>query len=477
MSFWDSIFGVLFGSRKTTTTRAPAPRPAPPPAPRPAPPPPPISAGPGIPTTPTTPPPAEIPTSPIPQGPVVQGPPADFALESLHAQNAAHLTNAQIDAAAQSLGVEANALRAVVRVESAGAGFGADGKPLILFEPYWFHELTDGRYDASHPNVSKAQTTAADYGRTQAERWVKLTEAYALAPDSALGATSWGAFQIPGRYYQEAGYPTVYAFVKDIAQSELNQLAAFQAYLQRQGLADELQRKDWPTFARAYEGEQGAGQYATALANAYAAVVRENPVDFIATLVAQSRTPLSVADYEAAASRLSCEREAVQAVVEVESGASGFAADGKPLILFEPHIFSRLTAHRFDGANPKVSYPTWDASKYPRDQAGRWAQLREAYGLDPENALASASYGRFQIMGMNYSKCGFSKASDFVADMAKSEVRQLAAFEAFVRSSNIADELQRKDWAGFARVYNGPGQVDRYGRLMGDAYTRLKATS
>src|SRR5262249_46041384 len=143
----------------------------------------------------------------------------------------------------------------------------------------------------------------------------------------------------------------------------------------------------------------------------------------------------------------------------------------KPLILFEPHIFSRLTAHRFDGTNPKVSYPTWDASKYPRDQAGRWAQLREAYGLDPENALASASYGRFQIMGMNYAKCGFSKASDFVADMAKSEVRQLAAFEGFVRSSNIADDLQRKDWAGFATVYNGPGQVDRYSRLMGDAYT------
>jgi hypothetical protein len=435
---------------------------------------------PGPVVTPTTPEPAPapVPTVPVPPPPVIQGPPAGFTLEGLRAQDAAHLTNAQIDAAATALGVEANALRAVVRVESAGAGFGSDGKPLILFEPYWFHTLTGGRFDASHPTVSKAESRAADYGRTQAERWAKLATAYDLDEDAALGATSWGAFQMPGRYFAQAGYPTVYAFVSDIAHSEARQLAAFQTYLQRQGLADELQRKDWPTFARAYEGEAGAGQYATALSTAYAAVVRENPTgDFIASLVAETRTPLSRDDYTAAAGRLGCEREAVQAVVEVESGASGFAPDGKPLILFEPHIFSRLTARRFDASNPRVSYPTWDNSKYPRDQAGRYAQLREAYGLDPENAVASASWGRFQIMGMNFQRCGFTKATEFVADMAKSEVRQLAAFEAFVRSSGIMDELQRLDWEGFARVYNGPGQVERYGRLMREAYTRLKAVA
>lgn len=59
--------------------------------------------------------------------------------------------------------------------------------------------------------------------------------------------------------------------------------------------------------------------------------------------------------------------------------------------------------------------------------------------------------------------------------MSKSHVRQLAAFEAFVRSGNLADELQRKDWEGFARAYNGPGQVERYGRLLREAYDRVKA--
>lgn len=369
----------------------------------------------------------------------------------------------------------------MIRVESAGAGFASDGKPLILFEPYWFSRATGGRFDASNPNVSQPEIRRADLGGTQAARWAKLAEAYGLDPAAALGATSWGAFQIPGRYFAACGFPNVFAFVADVSQSEARQLAAFENYLRSQGLVDELQRKDWSMFARVYEGEEGAGNYAAALATAYAAVVRENPStgggNFIDSLVAETRAPLSREDYAAAAQRLSCEAEAVQAVVEVESGASGFSADGKPIILFEPHIFSRLTSRRFDASNPNVSYPTWDRTRYPRDQAGRYAQLREAYGLDPEAAVASASWGRFQIMGMNHQKCGFPTATAFVADMAKSEVRQLAAFEAFVRSSGIADELQRLDWEGFARVYNGSGQVERYGRLMREAYTRIKGVA
>ena len=46
-----------------------------------------------------------------------------------------------------------------------------------------------------------------------------------------------------------------------------------------------------------------------------------------------------------------------------------------------------------------------------------------------------------------------------------------------MRANNIADELVAKDWEGFARVYNGPGQVERYGRLMRQAYERIAAAS
>jgi hypothetical protein len=75
---------------------------------------------------------------------------------------------------------------------------------------------------------------------------------------------------------------------------------------------------------------------------------------------------------------------------------------------------------------------------------------------------------------MNYAKVGYPTASAYVADIAESSGNQLHTFEAFVRSSGIADELQRLDFEGFARVYNGPGQVERYGRLMREAYERIK---
>jgi hypothetical protein len=394
----------------------------------------------------------------------------------LRAQDAARLADDVITAAAQRLGVtDANVLKAILRVESAGPGFSA-GKLLISFEPFYFSQATGGRFDASNPTVSNQNR--APLGGNQASRWTKLAEAYALDPAAALGATSWGAFQLPGRYYATAGYANVFSFVQDMAQSEARQLAAFEAYISRGGLADELQRRDWVAFAGEFEGGPGAAAYATALANAFAALPPLTNDGYLESLRAGSAAALVRADYEAIATQLGCEVEAVQAVVEVESGRAGaFGPDGRPIILFEPHIFSRRTNRRFDATHPNISYPSWDASKYPRTQAERWNQLAAAYALDPQNAIASASYGLFQIMGFNHAACGFPDPKAFVTDMCRSQARQLAAFAAFVRSNNLADELVRKDWEGFARGYNGSGQVERYGGMMRDAYTRLKATS
>jgi hypothetical protein len=403
----------------------------------------------------------------------VTGPPGGFALDNLRAQNAARLSDADIAASAQRLGVDPNALRAVIKVESAGPGF-ADGRPLISFEPYWFCQATEGRFDSSNPAVSQPSNRAYLTGN-QATRWQRLAEAYALDPAAALGAASWGAFQLPGRYFADAGYTDVFSFVADLSHSEARQLAAFEAYLTRKGLADELQRLEWDAFARIYEGEAGAGQYASALARAYNALVPPGTDGYLDGLVAGSRDALTRADYEEVATTLGCEVEAVQAVVEVESGRLGaFAADGKPVILYEPHIFSRRTNRAYDASHPNISYRSWDATKYPRTQEGRWAQMREAYALDPQNAVASASWGLFQIMGFNHGACGFPDAKAFVTDMTRSQAQQLKAFAAFVRSNNLADELVRKDWEGFAAGYNGSGQVERYGRLLREAYNRLK---
>lgn len=487
MSFWEKLFAAIFGRRRPASP-PPPPRPTPAPAPRPTPPvsqppppplapptPPPPAPPPPVtppPVAPPAPPPATPPTPP-PVTPPAGPAPTTLSLASLRQTDSAKVTPQQVDSVGQAIGAPPATIRAVIQLESGGAGFAADGRPIILFEPTVFSRLTGGRFDASHPALSQPDVRRADLGRTQAERWVKLEQAYALDPSAALKATSWGLFQTAGVHHQAAGHPTVEGFVSDIAKSESRQLAAFQNVLQSRQLGDELQRQDWEGFARIYDGEDNAVRYGALLEQAYVAVVATlDP--FLAGLAAADRARLGMPQFEASAQRLGCEVAAVRAVVKVESGTAGFAADGRPIILYEPHIFSRLTQRRYDASHPDLSYPTWGAKPYPKTQADRWAQMNKAYALDGEAAVASASWGLFQIMGMNYAKCGFTSAKAFVEDMARSEERQLIAFENFVRSSDLIDELQRLDWEGFARVYNGPGQVEKYGRLLREAYNSFK---
>jgi hypothetical protein len=419
---------------------------------------------------------------PPPPPPVAPPPPAaetaPFALDALKAQASARITLDEIDQVAQRLGVETAAIRAVVQVESAGSGFAADGRPLILFEPVLFHEETGGRFDATHPHLSQAEPRPGALGRTQAERWAKLAEAFALDPDAALKATSWGLFQLSGREHVAAGYGSVYALAADIARSERQQLLAFEKVVRSKELSDELRALDWDAFSRIYNGQSGAEKYGRLLSDAYQAIKRTIPAStFIDSLVAKTPGPLTPRDVAECAERLGVERAAVQAVLKVESRGSGFAADGRPIILYEPHVFSRITQRRFDATHPELSYVRWKDRPYPKTQADRWKQLARAHALDAEAAVGATSWGLFQILGLNHKKCGFDKATTFVAHMAQSEAAQLQSFEAFVRSSGLVDELQNKDWAGFARIYNGPGQVELYGRLLSEAYAQFAATS
>jgi hypothetical protein len=198
--------------------------------------------------------------------------------------------------------------------------------------------------------------------------------------------------------------------------------------------------------------------------------------DYLATLRVQDASPLSRADFEAVAARMNCEWEAVAAVAEVESGPlGGFGQDGRLIILFERHLFSRKTNSQFDASHPHLSNRT--PGGYPRSQADRWAQLSEAFALAPDAALESASYGRFQVLGQNFTNLGMANAREYVSKLARSERDQLEAFEGFVRANALADELQRKDWAAFAARYNGPGYAaNQYDAKMAQAYARLKQT-
>ncbi len=166
----------------------------------------------------------------------------------------------------------------------------------------------------------------------------------------------------------------------------------------------------------------------------------------------------------------------LRAVCEVESGsAGGFGPDGRPIILFEPHVFSRLTDHRYDATQGGVSYPKWGAKPYPATQAARWDQLDYAARLDRPAALKSASWGLFQLMGFNFAACGFADIEAFVAAMRSGERAQLTAFAAFLQAKGLGAHLAAQDWAGFAAGYNGQGQVAVYSARLAAAFAKWSA--
>lgn len=161
---------------------------------------------------------------------------------------------------------------------------------------------------------------------------------------------------------------------------------------------------------------------------------------------------LTEQDYINAANKLGCEVAVIKAVSEVESNGGGFLPNGQPKILFEGHVFYRLTKGKFGVSN--ISYPKWISKYYNEDQHKR---LEKAVALDRNAALQSASWGRFQVMGENWKSLGYSSLQEFINAMYKDEGAHLDSFVRFVKTNKLDDELRRKDWVGFARGYNGSG--------------------
>lgn len=172
-----------------------------------------------------------------------------------------------------------------------------------------------------------------------------------------------------------------------------------------------------------------------------------------------------------AAAQLGCELAAIRAVAEVESRGEPFLDDGRPPILFERHVFSRLTGGRFDEQYPSISNP--EPGGYGPGGAAQYDRLLDAIELSARAALESASWGRFQIMGFNFRACGYGAVEPFVNAMCGSEAAQLSAFVSFVRFHGLDAFLRTRNWPAFAEGYNGPAYGrNRYDERMAAAYAK-----
>ena len=184
-------------------------------------------------------------------------------------------------------------------------------------------------------------------------------------------------------------------------------------------------------------------------------------------------------DFVTAADKLGVPVEVIRAVAAVEARSTGFIrGTDLPVMLFEGHHFHRLTGGRYDRDYPSLSYAKWTRAHYKggRGEYDRLVQAVRIHAGNPEPALLSASWGMFQIMGFNYDKAGYASVTDFVNATATDEGAHLEAFVSFLAATGLADELRRKDWANFAKGYNGSGyRANAYDTKLAAAFARERA--
>ncbi len=88
---------------------------------------------------------------------------------------------------------------------------------------------------------------------------------------AALESASWGIAQVMGFNYEVAGFATVDAMVAGMVKDEDAQLLAMANFIKGNMLAGALQRQNWASFARGYNGpEFKKNEYDTRLAAAHA---------------------------------------------------------------------------------------------------------------------------------------------------------------------------------------------------------------
>ena len=186
------------------------------------------------------------------------------------------------------------------------------------------------------------------------------------------------------------------------------------------------------------------------------------------------------------------ELNALLAVLVVEASGQGIdPKTSKPVIRFEVHQFFERYGHlnqvAFDAHFMFDKLYKWKGHAFKvaqgtafiplhvptGGQAAEWLALQTAMELDPSSAgpaIESTSFGAGQIMGFHYKRVGYDTPFDMMR-AAYNQEEQIHMLIRLIESDiRLLTALRKKDWATFARYYNGTGQIPTYSKLLGEAY-------
>jgi hypothetical protein len=188
---------------------------------------------------------------------------------------------------------------------------------------------------------------------------------------------------------------------------------------------------------------------------------------------------LSVGAIERAAETLDVPVAALLAVIDVESGGTGFT-DGKISLLFERHKFYQSIESESPGrakelhqmmpgiCNPQRGGYSGGAAEYVR--------FATAYEVAPDHAICATSFGMFQVMGFQWQLVNCKSPDDFYQQMLSGEDAQLDILVRFIQSqAGIHKALKARKWADFARLYNGSAyRENQYDHKLQVAFEQFK---
>ena len=166
--------------------------------------------------------------------------------------------------------------------------------------------------------------------------------------------------------------------------------------------------------------------------------------------------PLKEKDIPRIAHLIGTGEDEIRAFMEVEAAGSGFDSEGRPKMLFEPHVFYRNLSgdNRSKAVAEGLAYRSWGEQPYPSDS---YPRIKQAMEIDKKAALLSASWGAGQILGTNFSIVGYASIEQMVNSFMDDEEEHIEAMIKFILANSIDDDIRAHRWATVARVYNGPG--------------------
>jgi len=167
----------------------------------------------------------------------------------------------------------------------------------------------------------------------------------------------------------------------------------------------------------------------------------------------------------------------LHAFIDVEASGAPFDGQGRPKMLFEPHLFYAQLgkgAKRDRAVKEGLAYPKWKPGAYPAES---YTRLLKAMKIDEAAALMSCSWGGSQILGKWFADCGYVSVQDMVTAFMDDAENHLNCSVRLIVKWGIDDDLRRlralsrptrpADCAQIAETWNGEGYAvhNYHGRL------------